>query len=114
LSEHEIVPGIDIDDQIRDLYNVGKSCSEIANELQVKPNYISRRLTKLRKWGELTAPSKKLTSAAINAEIRVYVAAREELAEIIRLTGLSPEEARERVRYVKADNRARIRRAERS
>lgn len=114
---YEIVPGTDYDPEITRLYNAGKERGEIASELNLEVPYISRRLTKLRKWGYLTRESPKNGAKAINSELRVYLLMGLSNRQISDRTGMDYNDVESKVGLIKKDahkfNRAKLRRAAR-
>lgn len=93
---YEIVPGTDHDPEIARLYNSGKERGEIAEEMGLKPYYVTKRLSKLRQRGNLTRESKMNAQKMLFAEIRVYLSRGLDADKIAELTG-SPIEEVERI-----------------
>ena len=110
----EITPGIDYDPEITRLYNEGKERAEIAENMNLDVHYISRRLTKLRKWGRLTRESRKKTANLINSELRVYLYMGLSVRQIADRTGISYDDVKARVDSILKDehkfNRSKCRR----
>lgn len=86
---HEITEGIDYDDRILEMHNAGKTRGEIAAEIGKVPNYVSRRLQKMRRWGLVQDESKKATEARISADVLVLFNEGFDVPSIMRITGLN-------------------------
>lgn len=105
MTNYEIEPATDYDGRITELYNSGKERADIASELGLRKEYVSRRLSKLRKWGMLTRESGRNTAALLNSEIRVYMARGMNNRQIMDLTGLSVDELHDRILAIKKNER---------
>lgn len=89
---YEIVPGTDHDPEIARLYNSGKERGEIAEEMGLKPHYVTKRLSKLRQRGNLTRESQINAAKMLYSEVRVYLSRGLDAEQIARLTDVSVDE----------------------
>ena len=76
MSEHEIVPGEDRDQEIADLYNSGMTPAEIARKIGWTANRVGRRVQSCRKCGMVEVRSARYQAEMRNAEIEIYLAAK--------------------------------------
>ena len=86
---HEITEGIDYDDRILEMHNAGKTRREIAAAIGKVPNYVGKRLQKMRRWGLVQDESKKVTDARISADILMLFNEGFDVLAITRITGLN-------------------------
>jgi DNA-directed RNA polymerase specialized sigma24 family protein len=113
MSEHEIVPGEDRDQEIADLYNSGMTPAEIARKIGWTANRVGRRVQSCRKCGMVEVRSARYQAEMRNAEIEIYLAAKKSDEEIAKLMNMPLDEARKRIKYIRALIRRKQRREER-
>ena len=102
---YEIVPGIDHDPEIARLYNSGKERGEIAEEMGLKPHYVTKRLSKLRQRGNLTRESQINAAKMLYSEVRVYLSRGMGVDEISKIMGVPMDEAERMVKMVRVKER---------
>lgn len=86
---YEILEGIDYDDRIRELHLAGKSRGEIAAEIGKLPNYVSKRLQQMRRWGWIADPSTKAIEARKSRDVLLLFNEGFDVPSIMRMTGLN-------------------------
>lgn len=86
---YEILERIDYDDEILRMHLAGKRRGEIATEINKAPNYVSKRLQKMRRWGWINEETRKSAEARLTAEVLTLFNEGLEPDAIMRMTGLN-------------------------
>jgi DNA-binding IclR family transcriptional regulator len=97
---YEVTAGTDYDDKILEMHLAGKSRGEIAAEIGKAPNYVSKRLQKMRRWGWVKDESKKAVEARKSADVLLLFNAGADVPSIMRITGLNRPSVMERLTWM--------------
>jgi len=93
----EVTEGTDYDDKILEMHLAGKSRGEIAAEIGKVPNYVSKRLQKMRRWGWVKDEPRKAVEARKSADVLLLFNEGFDVPSIMRITGLNRTSVMERL-----------------